>query len=267
MKKYLAYLLLFALICTACGSSSNTPVSTPKDGTQQSPTLISSTIETKTPAPKPTATALPLADTPTVVLPTEVRIPIISKSELVHFNWNTDWRNVVTWDQYHKDLENPHPSEFTFSDSTEPIAIINQRFPNKTTRIAEIQGLLGVNFFIENVVLVDRVKDQPFHVVKAWGVFPGTDGHNHLYRINFSYDGDPNDHSYVERAIQMLGKSQGVTITVFLTDDRLYGSDPYSSALGGNTPARMNLYNGIIDERTGDDLMQQQSTISWFKTQ
>lgn len=255
MKKYLAYLLLFAFICTACGSSSNTPVSTAKDGNQQTPTLISSTKETKTPSPKPTTTALPPTVTETVVPPTEVRMKMMRRSDFENFTWETSWGPTMSEEEF-KNLDNILPvQDIKFDNSTVPLSI--NQVPKNQGVVVEVRALFGKNLFMLRPAAVELNNGITYHAFVCLGVVKGSDGNNKLVRLNLSFDvSDPIYIKQYENYIRTLLSTDGILTNVIIREDDglAFGVD-YFTPLIGHDPIRDDFYNGIVDDRIGDVLL------------
>jgi hypothetical protein len=109
---------------------------------------------------------------------------------------------------------------------------------------------------------VDLVAGKPHFVLETWVVFPGPDGKNTLYRVNFAFVGDPiADLSHLKD----FGSPNRLNITALLAEPYVDGnSDPYYTLAEGLTPIRSDFYDGKITGQTKNELIKVQRVAkSW----
>lgn len=218
------------------------------------PTVTSATPKTpNTPTPKPTLEPPTPIGTATSLPPTEVPIYRITQSELANFDWNTSWTDI-SWDKYQKGLNNLPPADIAakVNDSTEPVQLLN-RITSNGNMIIGLQTLQGTNLFITRALRIENPSPwSQLHVLETWVVFPGPDGHNHVYRLNILFNGDPDTDLW---HIHNLGKGGERQITFQLSQPEAKKDPDIWSIIEGETPARLNMYDGKIDENTKNEFM------------
>lgn len=258
MRKNLAYLVLLAFIYTACAApSSNVPVSTQKDSNQQTPALISSTKETKTPTPKQTATALSPIDTATAIPPTEVPFPVLTKDGIANFDWDTSWGETISKEKLFE-LANKAPAQFIKIEGVRPL-----KLQNRVTELGDyggeyigILGKWGGNIFPQYAVEVD-IDGELFHVMLFKAIIQGTDGNNQLVNLLLCFDPlDPGAVDYVQNNIRRMMYRSGAEFSISLKE-KYTESRPivYYNVLNGDDPARQELLDEKITENISTTML------------
>jgi hypothetical protein len=243
--KRIYFIFLLAIFLASCATGTAVPTVTAT--TAAIPTLMPPTKVPETSTPVDTATALP---------PTEVPIPVITKSELANFDWEKSWIDI-SWADYQKGLDELPPADIAakVTDSTEPVSFLNQ-VTQDGSKVIDLRAKVGENLFVTQALRVDLVTGRPFRVLKTWAVYPGPDGHNKLYRLDMTFGGSPETDTLLKNLREFGSTNGSLYITFQLTEPGADGNtDPWVSKIEGMTPERIDFYNGKINKNTKNALL------------
>jgi hypothetical protein len=246
--KRIYFIFLLAIFLTSCATGTAVPTVTAT--TAAIPTLMPPTKVPATPTPVDTATALP---------PTEVPIPVITKSELENFDWNTSWGKPISFQRFQELSKEVPVEDIIVNDTVRPIELANTGvYPGAYgAKAIDIRSRIGENFFPQHAVSVDIVAGQPHHIIMCKAIVRGSDGHNILVSLNLSFDvTDPSYEQEMQRNIRTIESHNGVLLTVLTSDTYIETlHDPFFDQLVGGDLARNNVQKGILDEQTDSILL------------